>query len=94
MRARRDLRRINGWMLQPGIMARLLRRQCASPPRVIMDLGAGDGTFMLRVARRLAPRWRDVTIALLDRQDVVSRRTRESFARIGWKAEPIVGAVY
>jgi hypothetical protein len=86
MRSRRDLQRINGWMLQPGIMARGLLRHGVRPRR-ILDIGAGDGTFMLRVARRLAPHWPDVTVRLLDRQDIVSRNTLAGFAALGWRAE-------
>src|SRR4029450_7172299 len=67
MRARRDLRRVNSWMLQPLIMARLLTAYAPSRARTLLDLGAGDGSFMLRVARRLG--WQDVTITLVDRQN-------------------------
>jgi hypothetical protein len=88
-RARRDLRRINLCMLQTLIMARLLLRHARQPPRTILDLGAGDGTFMLGVARRLAARWRGVTVLLLDRQDIVGSRTREAFAALQWQVETI-----
>jgi hypothetical protein len=86
MRARRDLQRINSWMLQPAIMA-LLLRQHAGRPRKMLDLGAGDGTFMLRVARKLASRWPDVTVTLVDRHKAVGDDTLAGFAAIGWKAE-------
>lgn len=93
--SRRDLRRINGWMLQGAIMARLLRRHCgSSPPRRIVDIGTGDGTFMLRVARRLAPHWRDVSLILLDRQDVVTAETRAGFAAIGWTADTMMADAF
>jgi hypothetical protein len=92
--SRRDLRRINGWMLQGGIMARLLLRHCAVPPRRIVDIGAGDGMFMLRVARRVAPHWGNVSLILLDRRDVVTRKTREGFAAIGWKADTMVADAF
>lgn len=58
IRSRRDLVRVNLLMGHAAIMARSLL--CgAGRPRVLIDIGAGDGTFMLRVARRLAPRWPD-----------------------------------
>src|SRR5262245_54445300 len=77
VRSRRDIRRVNAWMLQPGILARhLIKYWGEGSPRTILDLGAGDGTFMRNVARRLASRWTGVTVFLLDRQDIVSARTR------------------
>jgi hypothetical protein len=54
VRSRRDLRRVNGWMRNHAIMADAL--QNALPrhaPGQFTDLGAGDGTFLLRVAQRL-----------------------------------------
>jgi Methyltransferase domain len=94
MRSRRDLRWINACMLQPGIMARHLVKHYAQPaPRTILDLGAGDGTFMRNVARRLASRWRNVTVILLDRQDIVSAETRNEFDALQWKVETITAHV-
>src|SRR5947208_2277513 len=61
IRARRDLRRVNAWMRNARSMASALRKHGAHP-RTILDLGSGDGQFMLRVARRLAPHWPNVTI--------------------------------
>lgn len=84
-RARRDLRRINSWMLQPAIMARLLRGHAPERKRKLLDLGAGDGSFMLRVARRLG--WQNVTITLVDRQNAVSDETKAAFNTLGWNVE-------
>ena len=62
-------------MLQAGIMRRLLLRSaCDAPPRSLLELGAGDGTFMLTVARRLAASWPKIRLTLLDRQDIVRHR--------------------
>jgi 2-polyprenyl-3-methyl-5-hydroxy-6-metoxy-1,4-benzoquinol methylase len=94
MRSRRDLRWINAFMLQPGIMARhLVKHYAQQAPRTILDVGAGDGTFMRTVARRLASRWRDVTVILLDRQDIVSAETRNEFRAMQWKLETITADV-
>ena len=93
--ARRDLRRINIWMGQAGIMNRLLSRipaEC-SPARIV-DLGGGDGTFALRAVRRLAARWPGVTLALVDQQAIVSGQTRNNFAALGWKVEAIEADVF
>jgi Methyltransferase domain len=88
IRARRDVRRANTLMSNAGIVAAaLMKHSAAQRPREIVDLGAGDGSFMLRVARRLAPRWPDVTIVLQDKQDIVSRATRDAFAALRWNVE-------
>jgi hypothetical protein len=93
--SRRDLRWINSVMAQPGIMARaLLRHYGPAAPRTILDLGCGDGTLMLKVARRLSPNWRGVTVLLLDRQDIVSRQTRAAFEALQWHASPIAADVF
>ena len=92
VRSRRDLARVNTWMMQPGIMARaLLAHQEAIPPRTILDLGSGDGTFMLRVATLLARRWRNVSVTMLDRQDIVDPSTHRGFDALGWSSKTITG---
>ena len=88
LRSRRDLQRVNAWMLNAGIMTRaLLGSRRGQPPRTLLDLGSGDGTFMLRVARRLAPHWPGVTAVLLDQQSIVSPETRRQFHSLGWTVE-------
>jgi len=66
----------------------------AGTPRTIVEIGAGDGVFMLSVSRRLVARWRDVSITLLDRQDIVREETRQRFAALGWRAQPSVTDVF
>ncbi|TIT74218.1 MAG: hypothetical protein E5W56_18295, partial [Mesorhizobium sp.] len=63
--SRRDLRRINALMFQAPIMASLMRKFLPRPPGHILEIGAGDGTFMLRVARRMASDWREVELTML-----------------------------
>lgn len=62
-------------------------------PRTILEIGAGDGTFMLKLARRLGPPWREpcqkVRLYLLDRKPVVKQPTLAAFNSIGWQAEVI-----
>jgi hypothetical protein len=95
MRSRRDLVRVNTWMMQPGIMARaLLAHQGSRAPRVIIDLGSGDGTFLLRVAAKLARHWRNVAVTMLDRQDIVSPATRGGFDALGWSSRTITGDLF
>jgi len=95
IRSRRDLRRVNLLMLQPGLMRRLLLRRCGpEKPRSVVELGCGDGTFMLRLARKLAPRWPGIAVALVDRQDIVGDRTRAAFQALGWKIETVKADVF
>jgi hypothetical protein len=92
-RSRRDLVRVNGWMGQARIMARLLRRY-GGRPASIMEIGCGDGRFMLRVARRVAPVWPGVQLRLVDRQRLVTPATVAGFAALGWSAEPVMADVF
>lgn len=92
LRSRRDLVRVNLLMGHAAIMARAVRG--ADRSRVLIDIGAGDGTFMLRVARRLAPRWPDCRLILLDRQNIVSEETRAAFAAVAWKIETVAADVF
>jgi hypothetical protein len=95
VQARRDLKRVNAIIRQSSLMAPILAGQWPhAAPRTILDLGAGDGTFMLSVARRLAARWPGVTVTLLDRQSVVSRETQVAFADLGWKLETVAADVF
>jgi 2-polyprenyl-3-methyl-5-hydroxy-6-metoxy-1,4-benzoquinol methylase len=94
IRSRADLRWINAIMMQSRSIARALRRHDTPCPRTILDLGSGDGTLMLSVAKRLAPRWRDVTVTLLDQRAIVSRAARDEFAALQWHAEPVAGDVF
>jgi 2-polyprenyl-3-methyl-5-hydroxy-6-metoxy-1,4-benzoquinol methylase len=90
-RSRRDLALINAVMCQSMIMANAL---CAfAAPKLIADLGGGDGRFMLRVAKRLAKRWPDVTVMIADRRAIVSAQTRACYARLGWHCENLTGDV-
>ena len=87
MRSRRDLQRINRAMGARRIVARALVSGLGRrAPRRVVELGAGDGTLMLRVARTLAPRWPGVGVTLLDRQRLVSTETLAAFRALGWTA--------
>ena len=68
--SRRDLRRINALMGNARLMARAVRGAASQAvPRRIVDLGAGDGTFLLRCLRRLPLLPRGIKIVLVDRGD-------------------------
>lgn len=89
--SRRDLMLINAMMCQSTIMAEAL--SVFPAPKLIADLGGGDGRFMLRVARRLGKNWPGVTVMIADRRPIVSVETRACFARAGWRCENLTGDV-
>ena len=58
--------------------------------RSILEIGAGDGTFMLRLARRLrGMNANPVQLYLLDKEPVVSTETLAEFHALGWNAQII-----
>jgi len=86
IRSRQDLRRVNGWMRNPEIMARTLRDNAGDqPPGALIEVGAGDGEFLLDVARKLSPAWPHMEATLLDRQLNVSAATHADFGVLHWK---------
>ena len=97
MRSRRDLARVHRAMGTRSIIRRGWRA-LVSPPRTaaplrILELGAGDGTLLLGVARSLTPGWPRVQLSLLDRQDIVTPATLAAFAKLGWAAQVQVADV-
>jgi DNA-binding PucR family transcriptional regulator len=86
LRSRRDLRRINAWMRHPRVMARILQKYLPDEnARQIVELGAGDGHFLLSVAGRLQGRWPGAEVTLVDRLDVFDPQTRDQFESLGWR---------
>jgi Methyltransferase domain len=85
-RSRRDLQRIHIVMGTLATLRRALARlQLPQVPRRLLELGAGDGTLVLHLARTLAARWPGVELTLLDRHNLVSKETRESYRSLGWQ---------
>ena len=84
IRSRGDLRRVNRIMGNLAILDSLLGSSLRRAPLQIAELGAGDGTLLLRLAKRRARDWPGVTLTLVDRQDLVGARTRAAFAGFGW----------
>jgi SAM-dependent methyltransferase len=94
MASRRDLVRVNAVMFQSVIMARLLRANLERKPLRLLEIGAGDGRFMLSVARRLAPQWPDVELIMLDQADLLTPKVRAAFAALGWRVQSVVADVF
>ena len=90
VRSRKDLLRVNAWMGNGRIVTQALRATCREPkPRRLVDLGAGDGKLLLRVARRLSTDWGGTSAVLLDRRNVVSPATHHAFADLGWRTAAV-----
>ncbi|MDX8517357.1 methyltransferase domain-containing protein [Mesorhizobium dulcispinae] len=94
LRSRRDLARINALMFQAPIMASLLRKFLPKPPGRILEIGAGDGTSMLKVARRMARHWQHVELTMLDRVGLVTPKLTADFAALGWTVQTVTADVF
>ncbi len=85
-RARRDLKRVHRAMGSVAILRRALTRlMLAKPPQRIIELGAGDGSLILRLAQSIRPKWTGVELTLLDRVDLLSDADREAYRRFDWE---------
>jgi hypothetical protein len=63
-------------------------------PGRLVELGAGDGTFLLQVARRLHARWPKVEAVTVDRLPLLSPETQQGFASLGWTVQAIQADVF
>lgn len=84
IRSRADLRRVNAVMGNARCIASSLNDLPPDGNLKIADLGAGDGTLSLAVARRL--RRARVRLTLVDRAPVVHGVTLERLGALGWHA--------
>jgi hypothetical protein len=91
LRSRRDLRRVNSWMGNAGIMANALKENSGAPKQ-ITELGAGDGNFLLHIAQKT--NLQNVRATLLDLQRNVSAETLAAFSKLNWRAEAVVADVF
>jgi len=94
-RSRKDLRRIHLAMATLSILQRALDRGTAGfRPSTLLELGAGDGSLMLRLAQGRAGCWQDVHVTLLDRLNLVAPQTLESMRKIGWTPRVVAMDVF
>ncbi|HUO67177.1 MAG TPA: methyltransferase domain-containing protein [Gammaproteobacteria bacterium] len=89
-RSRGDLRRINRitaavtWLERGLTMAAAEKR-----PRTVVELGAGDGTLALRLARSLGNPWLGTHLTLLDLEPSVAQQTADAIRACGWTLEVV-----
>ena len=94
-RSRRDLQRVNAWMGNVRKVAQALERApLRETPGRLVEWGAGDGTFLLQVARRLHARWPKVEAVTVDRLALLSPQTQQGFARLGWTVQAVQADVF
>jgi hypothetical protein len=97
-RSRRDLQRLHRAMGTRATLLRALRAlplmgtRSASPATLrVLELGAGDGSLMLGVARALQGNFPAVALTLLDRLPLLTAATAAEYALAGWTATAEVG---
>jgi hypothetical protein len=89
-RSRGDLRRINRIMAAVTWLKRGLTAAApAQPPRAVVELGAGDGTLALRLARSLGNAWLGTHLTLLDLEPIVAQKTADAIRASGWTLEVV-----
>ncbi len=95
IRSRKDLQRLNFLMRNANIMARLLGKnpRLSSAPALV-EVGAGDGNFLLRVIRQLDVKPARAKLVVVDRQPTVSPASATEFKRLGWELEIVSADVF
>lgn len=91
IRSRGDLRRINRIIGSLGWLLRTLDALVHEPPTRLIELGAGDGTLLLRLARQRARRWPGVHVTLLDLHPSASAATLDTIRKLGWRIDAVRG---
>jgi hypothetical protein len=93
IRSRRDLQRVNRVLGTRGIVIRELQpvigRCSRGRPLRVLELGAGDGSLMLSIAKKMSGPWPPVQLTLLDRLTLVGADTSAAFVRYGWSVHTL-----
>jgi len=96
--SRADLRRLNAIMGHAGIITRAFQfcfRAGGENRRLrVVELGAGDGTLILRLARNWAALGITASVTLVDRQTLLSSETRQAIEALGWSVETVESDVF
>ena len=94
-RSRDDLQWLHWAMATLSIVQRALDSGTAAfRPRTLLELGAGDGSLMLRLAQGQGGRWPDVRVTLLDRLELVRPQTMDGLRQVGWRPRAVAMDVF
>lgn len=94
-RSRRDLRRLHHVMGTLPIMLRAFARAgLKGRPLRILEIGAGDGSFALRLAKARGMNMAPVSLTLLDRQPAIDDETLSGLRARGWVPTVAVADVF
>ncbi|WP_372826408.1 hypothetical protein [Polaromonas sp.] len=92
-RSRKDLQRLHRAMGTQRILLDALRKMPlgrtgsqSSSPLNVLEIGAGDGSLMLGVARALQSEWPAVSLTLLDQLNLLEPATVKRYANARWDA--------
>ena len=105
--SRGDLRRVNKLMGNADIIGRALKgsgaffaggalKKAPDPfsPLTIVELGGGDGTFLLELAKRAAATVGPAHATLVDQQHLLTDATREALAALSWHVTAVRADVF
>ena len=94
IRSRKDLRQLNGFMRHASMFRKAFASKNKQPPQYIIEICAGDGTMMLKLAEQTHTYWPRVHVTLVDRQRVIADKTLFRFHELGWQVEVITADVF
>lgn len=95
--SRKDIARLNAIMGHAKIIASALKPLAdKNTPLRIIELGAGDGTLLLDVARRIGRRTPATPIeaVLVDQQKLLRPETEHSFHELNWRIQTAITDVF
>ncbi len=97
--SRADLRRLNFIMGHAGILWRALGRHAAAKPILnrplrVAELGAGDGSLALELARRWSAQGVVGELTLIDRQNLLPAATARAFGALHWSVRVVESDIF
>src|SRR5829696_4192808 len=93
--SRKDLRRLNRLMRHVSLLLEAWRKN--EPDRwisTVVEIGAGDGTFLLNCARALSAKSGPFKVILVDQAKLVTPQTLDGFRELGWSPEVVTADVF
>ena len=95
LKSRLDLRLLNQCMKHPQLMSHALLENLngVKSPKIV-ELGAGDGDFLLSVGCRLQKEMPNSEAILVDRLDSFDPKIHEEFKNLGWRLRTEIVEVF